>query len=132
MKNFGFPTTASKLQADLQSRFSGVDGILVEAFGVGNLPADVKLFLEVARNMSIWPLVVTECQEGDVLSEGRLHKAYASTIGKEAFTMGDITTPAAYTKMVVFLSRQKWKKSSPPSPNSKTAVANLTSNHRGE
>jgi L-asparaginase len=90
----------------LQTLDQGVRGLVLEAYGTGNLPALGPSMLDViaeASRREIPCLIVTQCLKGSVALE-RYKGAVAATRAG-AISGGDMTVEAAVAKMMIALGR---------------------------
>ena len=84
----------------------GVRGLVLEAYGTGNLPLlgnSLMRVIEEASRRDIPCLVVTQCLQGSVALE-RYKGAIAATRAG-AISGGDMTVEAAVAKMMIALGR---------------------------
>lgn len=85
---------------------AGVRGMVIEAFGAGNVPRlenSLIPVIEAARSMDVPVVIVSQCPRGSVdlgRYEGGAAAARAGAIGA-----GDMTAEAALTKLMVVLGR---------------------------
>jgi L-asparaginase len=85
---------------------SGVKGLVLEAYGTGNLPnlgGSLIPALEEARERSVPVLVVSQCLRGFV--ELGQYDGGAAAQGAGAISGGDMTVEAALAKMMIGLAR---------------------------
>lgn len=85
---------------------AGVHGLVLEAFGVGNVPnleRSLVPSIERATAREVPVVIVSQCLKGDVDLERYQGAADAARAG--AIPAGDMTTEAALTKLMVLLGR---------------------------
>lgn len=86
----------------------GVRGLVLEAYGTGNLPAlggSLLGVIEEASRRGVPCLVVTQCPRGSVLLERYKGAIAAARAG--AIPGGDLTVEAAVAKMMIALGRHQ-------------------------
>jgi L-asparaginase len=85
---------------------AGVRGIVLEAFGAGNIPRlenSLVPVLDRARAMDVPVVIVSQCPRGSV-DLGR-YQGGAAALNAGAISAGDMTTEAALTKLMLALGR---------------------------
>ncbi len=98
-----FPGITSEIFGALAA--SGVRGIVLEAFGAGNIPSDESLadFFRAAKQAGIVLAVVSQCMKGSV-SLGTYAASHTLTTGG-AVGVYDMTTEAAVAKLYYLFSK---------------------------
>ena len=87
---------------------AGVHGLVLEAYGTGNLPhlgGSLIPALEEARDWRVPVLVVSQCLRGFVAMESYAGGAAAHAAG--AISGGDMTVEAAIAKLMIGLARAR-------------------------
>ena len=85
---------------------SGVRGIILEAFGVGNIPCQFRSLvpaIQAATDRQVPVVIVSQCPRGGV-DLGR-YPGSAAAAEAGAISGGDMTSEAALTKLMVLLGR---------------------------
>lgn len=85
---------------------AGVRGIVLEAFGAGNIPRlenSLVPVLEKARAMDVAVVIASQCPRGSV--DLARYQGGAAASGAGAISAGDMTTEAALTKLMLALGR---------------------------
>lgn len=85
---------------------AGVRGMVIEAFGTGNIPHQEKSLvpvIEAAKSMDVPVVIVSQCARGDVDLSRYEAGVEAAAIG--AIGAGDMTPEAALCKLMIALGR---------------------------
>ncbi len=90
---------------------TAVQGLILKTYGTGNAPSDPEEFLQILRE-AIWKkgkiiINLTQCQTGEV--EVRLFETNARLFEAGVVNGGDMTSEAAYAKLMVLMGRHKRK-----------------------
>ena len=80
-----------------------VHGIVVEAFGCGNVPPAVKKEIEAARQAGIPVVLATRVQAGRVVPVYSYEGSAGSMLGSGIFLAGELTGPKARLKLMLAL-----------------------------
>lgn len=88
---------------------AAVQGLILKTYGTGNAPSDPEEFLQILRK-AIWEegkiiINLTHCQTGEV--EVRLFETNARLFEAGVINGGDMTSEAAYAKLMVLMGRHK-------------------------
>jgi len=85
---------------------SGVRGVVIEAFGAGNVPRLERSLIpviEAARGLDVPVVIVSQCPRGAV--DLTAYEGGAAAQGAGAIGAGDMTAEAALTKLMITLGR---------------------------
>lgn len=85
---------------------SGVRGMVIEAFGAGNIPRienSLVSVIEKARAMDVPVVIVSQCPRGSV--DLTRYEGGVAASGAGAISAGDMTTEAALAKLMIALGR---------------------------
>lgn len=81
----------------------GAKGVVIEAFGLGNVPQAFVPFLETARARGVPVVLTTQCTHG--ATDPSLYEGGRAALAAGAIAAGDLTTEAALMKLAVVLGR---------------------------